>query len=70
LAILTAMFVVAAAPAWPQEVTEDWHRQVAIALQNGDCAFALTMTEAARLTKDPEADLRFGALYESGTCVE
>lgn len=52
-----------------QDVTEDWHLQVAIALQNGNCELALSLTEAARLTKDPEADFRFGLLYERGECV-
>ena len=66
---LAAIFAAAALPARAQDVTEDWHLQVAIALQNGNCELALSLTEAARLTKDPEADFRFGVLYERGECV-
>ena len=67
---LAILFVTAdAAPVHAQDVTEDWNRQVAIALQNNNCELALSLTGAARRTKDPEADYRFGLLYEWGQCV-
>ena len=67
---LAILFAIAdAAPARAQDVTEDWHLQATIALQNNNCELALSLTEAARRTEDPEADYRFGLFHEWGQCV-
>ena len=70
LVVLAGGPAAAVLPVHAQDVTEDWHLQVTIALQNNNCELALSLTEAARRTKDPEADYRFGLLHEWGQCVD